>query len=76
MAFGGENYVLAVVDLGDNGLELLLNGGVQLIGGMVVVGLLTQADHFLGQGTAALAPLGPHLGEGHVDPQFLALWPR
>ena len=38
-----------------------------------MVGLAAQADDLLSQGLAALAALGPHLGQGHVDPQGAAL---
>ena len=38
-----------------------------------MIGLLAQADNLLGQRLAALAALGPNLGQGHVHAQLAAL---
>ena len=73
LGVGGEDHVLAAVDLGDDGPQLVLDGGVQLVSLVEVVGLLAQAHHFLGQGLAALAAFAPDLGQGHVHAQSLAL---
>ena len=62
-----------MVDLGGNVVQLLFDGVFGVVGEAEVIGLVAQADHLLGQGDAALAALGPHLAEGHVDAQFPAL---
>ena len=62
-----------MVDLGRDGVELLLDGHVELIAEAEVVGLVAQAHDLVGQGLAALAALCPHLGERHVHAQLLAL---
>ena len=64
--------MLGVVDPLGNGADLLLDGQIQLIGAAEIIGLLAQTDHLFGQGHAALAALGPHLAEGHVDAQLAA----
>ena len=62
-----------MIDLFHDGGQLVLNGLLQFIGKAEVVLRLTQTDDLLGQGDAALAALGPHLGQGHIDPQGAAL---
>ena len=62
-----------MIHLLHNGVQLLLDGGLGIIHELEVAGLLAQADDLLGQGLAALAALGPHLGQGHIDAQLIAL---
>ena len=62
-----------VVDLGGDGRDLVLDGGLHVIGEAEVVGLLAQAHDLLGKGATTLAALGPHLGERHVDTELVAL---
>ena len=56
---GREVHGVTMIDLLDNGLDLLLDGQIQLIGEGEVVGLIAQADDLLGQLYAAFAALGP-----------------
>ena len=64
-----------MVDALGDGVELVLDGALELIGeAEVLVGLLlAHADDFLSQGDGALAALGPVLGEHGVDAQLPAL---
>ena len=50
-------------------MELVLNGGVGVIGEAEAALLFTQPDHLPGQGHASLAALAPDLAESHVDAQ-------
>ena len=62
-----------MVDLLDNGLDLVLDGSIRIIAEGEVVGLVAQADDLLAQLDAAFAALAPNLGQSNVDTQSLAL---
>ena len=47
---GGEHHAVAVIDLRYDSGQLVLNGGVQLVGEGEVVGRIAEADDLLGQG--------------------------
>ena len=67
------DHALAAVDFLHDGLDLFLQGQFVAIGETEVVRLfLNDADHFPGQFFAALAAVGPHVGQGHVHAVFLA----
>ena len=62
-----------MVDALGDGLELLHDGSLDVVREGEVVLLVAQAHDLVGQGAAALAALGPHLGQGHVHAQLVAL---
>ena len=72
---GGQHNVLAVIDLGDNGLKLFFNGQLVFISiAEVACGIaLAQPDDFFGQLHAAVAALAPDLGQCNIHAQLLAL---
>ena len=72
---GSHNNAVGTIDLGSDGIELLLNGRVQIIHKLEGVAgfLLAQADDLLGQSLSALAALGPNLRQANIDALLLTL---
>src|SRR5699024_4565698 len=67
LSIGGEVHAVAVVDLLNDGFDLLLDGQIQLVSEGEVVGLFAQTDNFLSQSDTAFAALAPNFGQSHVD---------
>ena len=62
-----------MIDLGSDGVELVLNAVVDVVDELEVVGLVAQAHDFLSQRKTAFAALGPHFAQADVDAQLAAL---
>ena len=70
---GGDDDAVSVIDLGSDGVELVLNAVVDVVDELEVVGLVAQAHDFLSQRKTAFAALGPHFAQADVDAQLAAL---
>ena len=72
LGVGGQRDTVSMVHTLANRLQFFLDGSLQRVGKPKLIGLLTQTDDFLGQRLAALAALGPNLGQRHIDAKFTA----
>ena len=70
---GGEVDAVGMVDARGDGLDLVGDGTLEPVGEAEVVGLVAEAHDLASQRLAALAALGPDLGERDVDAELLAL---